>query len=159
MQTASGELNWNLLEGYLSPAFLNNLRQKVCRLEGKVRVGFTGEKSRIVASENSSDVYFVSFTGDAQFSCTCTTFKTFQLCSHTLASAKDTGDFNNFINLVVRNKTKRVTPACFSGGCQNAGKKPNENTRKRKNTSDLVPAGERKTLKETLEDVDADEQV
>jgi len=79
MQTASGELNWNLLEGYLSPAFLNNLRQKVCRLEGKVRVGFTGEKSRIVASENSSDVYFVSFTGDAQFSCTCTTFKTLNI--------------------------------------------------------------------------------
>jgi len=166
MQVGSNlEESWDNLEDYLSPGFVQDMKQKMFRLatDKKIRIGFGGPKSRIISSTSATgEVHFVSCHNFHEFKCTCANYKSFKVCSHSLASANDNNLLAEFISSVVKKSHKpQLTPIATSGGSKFAGQKPNQSTRKRprsnKESRHEIP--NRQTLKEALNDIEADEQL
>jgi len=147
------------LEGHMSTSIIENLEQKVKRLKGKMRDGFHGPKSRIFGSENGKDIYAVHATNGSNYTCTCTMYKTYSLCSHSLATAHDNKCLQDFLKVALK-KPNNITPPATSGASKNAGKKTSQrSSRKRKSTSTNDVPPRRETLGEILARTEADEEI
>ena len=156
----------NLLEpiGLLSQAFLpsqvSSMKAKVERiLDGKIRLGFSGPKSRIVSSDSGTEPHLVSAVGIHKYTCdaSCMQFKSYKICSHTLATAADNRELQDFVDAYLSgNNPRNVTPAATAGGNKMAGRKPGDHPRVRKRctaTEEQVP---RCTLGDVLSNITPD---
>ena len=149
----------------LSQAFLPSevsaIKAKVERIvDGNIRLGFSGPKSRIVCSDSGTEPHLVSAAGIHKYTCdtSCMQFKSRKICSHTLAAAADNKDLQEFVDAYLSgNIPHNATPAATAGGNKMAGRKPGDRPRMRKRRSETenvqVP---RCTLGEVLSDIPPD---
>lgn len=145
--------------GNLSPSFLPSeilaLKAKVARiLDGNIRLGFTGPKSRIVSSDSGGQPHIVSTLSNHKYTCdaSCMQFKSRKVCSHTLAAAADNKDLQESVTVCLSgNITPNVKPLATAGGNKFAGRKPGDVPRVRKRSSE--PASVKCTLGEVLSDI------
>ena len=125
-------------------------------LDGNIRLGFSGPKSRIVSSDSGTQPHVVSAVSNHKYTCdaSCMQFKSRKLCSHTLAAAADNKDLQDFVDMFVSaNTTPNVTPAALARGNKSAGRKPGDNPRIRKRIQEPQSAdAARCTLGEVLSD-------
>lgn len=139
------------------PSEVSALKAKVARiLDGNIRLGFSGPKSRIVSSDSGKQPHVVSAVSNHKYACdaSCMQFKSRKLCSHTLAAAADNKDLQEFVDVYLStNVTPNVTPVATAGGNKSAGRKPGDGPRVRKKSS-KCPSVEaaRCTLGEVLSD-------
>lgn len=145
--------------GQLSVSFLPSevsaLKAKVARiLDGNIRLGFSGPKSRLVSSDSGTQPHSVSAVGIHKYACdsACMQFKSRRVCSHTLAAAADNKDLQEFVDAYLSGSiSHNATPAATAGGNKFAGRKPGDAPRVRKKGSKPVAA--RCTLGEVLSDI------
>ena len=76
------------------------IKEKVQRiLNGNIRRGFDGVKSRLVSSDSRQQPHVILNPGMQRYVCgtPCFQFQTFKICSHTLAVAADNNELSQFI--------------------------------------------------------------
>ena len=143
------------------PSEVSALKAKVARiLDGNIRVGFSGPKSRIVCSDSGEQPHLVSAVSNHKYKCdaSCLQFRARKVCSHTLAAASDNKDLQEFVN-VYRSEdiTPNITPVATAGGNKFAGRKPGDVPRVRRRSSEPLSAvAGRSTLGEVLSDIPPD---
>ena len=137
------------------PYHVSALKAKVARiLDGNIRLGFSGPKSRLVSSDSGTQPHSVSAVGIHKYACdsACMQFKSRRLRSHTLAAAADNKDLQEFVDAYLSGSiSHNATPAATAGGNKFAGRKPGDAPRVRKKGSEPVAA--RCTLGEVLSDI------
>lgn len=151
----------DLLSGSFLPGEIFSLKAKAQRiLNGNIRLGFSGPKSRIVCSDSGLQPHVVSAVGNNSYKCdsSCMHFKTHKICSHTLATAAENKDLHEYVNCFIsKNISHNITPISHARGNKFAGRKPGESQRVRKRKNKVVDThGTRSTLGETLRDVQPD---
>ena len=151
--------NLDLLVGYLSEGMVKSLKEKVGRLQKFVKDGFEGEK--IVKSEsapvNPHSITAIAKNGKVHYACDgppCHTYKTYQVCAHTLAAALDEGKLFQLLEWVVKYGRKKYTPSATAKSSSNAGRKGTQKPRKRASTT-ITTDSKRLKLAEVL---DSDEE-
>ena len=83
------------------------LKFKVERiLNGNIREGFHGPKSRIVPSESGSQPHVIKCTSEHNYVCCtpCLQFQMHSICSHSLAASADNNDLHCYVDLYLRKK-------------------------------------------------------
>ena len=123
-------------------------------LDGNIRLGFSGPKTRIVSSDSGSQPHSVTPVGTHKYACdaSCMQFKSRGICSHTLAAAPDNKDLHEFVHAHLSESTSHnATPAATARGNRFAGRKPGDSPRVRRKVREPAPA--RCTLGEVLADI------
>ena len=148
----------NRLNDILTLGSLAHIKIKVRRLlQGGIRQGFSSPKSRVVQSESSEIPHVVTFTGTLYKCDGCLNYKTFEICSHSLAAASDNNNLDGYIDNLLqhrRNKSANLTPVSTIDSCKNAGRKPGATVRKRPKKVDMLKPS--LSLKEALQDIQPD---
>lgn len=125
-------------------------------LDGGIRLGFSGPKSRIVSSDSGTQPHVVSAVSNHKYTCdaSCMQFRSRKLCSHTLAAAADNKDLLEFVEVYLSaNITPNVTPVATAGENKSAGRKPGDVPRVRKRSTEPASADAAMcTLEEVLSD-------
>ena len=150
----------DLLVGYISEEFVKNIKRKVVRLRKHIRQGFDSEESRLVKSESSNAVHSITCTKTrgVRYVCDCQTCKSFEVCAHSLAAALDNRLMTAFINSLISNGSKRITPLATARSSSNAGRKASKQPRKRKPcVTDNGYHKKQFKLSDALKDIEADE--
>lgn len=142
----------------LKENFTNNhveaMKTKVKRIiNGNIRQGFSGPKSRLVPSESGTQPYAITCPARFNYMCSnsCIQFKSQKICSHTLAAATDNGELSEFLDIFLSKGTQtNLTTLATANVSRNSGKKPGQTSRKRKSGRDASSSNVRQTLKEAL---------
>ena len=100
---------------------VSSMKVKVERiLDGKMRlIGFSGPKSCIVSGDSGTEPHSVSAVGIHKYTCdaSCMQFKSYIICSHTLAAAADNRKLQEFVDAYLSgNIPRNVTTAATAGG-------------------------------------------
>ena len=107
-----------LLSVSFLPSEVSAVKAKVQSiLNGNIRFGFSGPKSRIVCSDLGLQPRSVLAVGSHSYKCdsSCMHFKSHKICSHTLATASDNKDLQEFVNgYISKNILHNMTPACWA---------------------------------------------
>ena len=142
MENESNSLEelWDKLEDYLLSGFVQSNR---CTALRKRYVQDSKGPSHKSSAAATWQVHFVSCKNSVNdFTCTCANFKSFNVCSHGLAAAKDNIVLTNFISLVVKkpqkpSKKPNLAPIDTFSGSKYFGQMPNQSTRKRPRSNKL----------------------
>ena len=137
------------------------IKEKVQRiLNGNIRRGFDGVKSRLVSSDSRQQPHVILNPGMQRYVCgtPCFQFQTFKICSHTLAVAADNNELSQFIAYFIETyRSPNLAAAATANVSRHSGKKPGQTSRKRKATPVASSAlNNRPTLKEVLANTPSD---
>ena len=159
-QTLSKE--FQKLAAKFSDDQVSAMKSKVERiLDGNIRQGFNGHKSRLVPSESASQPHVIKCLGEHNYVCCtpCLQFQMHNICSHSLAAAADNHDINMYVDLyLAKNKQTNLTAASMAKVSRNVGKKPGHTIRKKNipNREESVDPSQKRTLGEVLSVIPAD---
>ena len=143
-----------------SEVLVDALKAKAERLlNGNIRQGFNGPKSRIIQSESGNQPHIVTCVNDHKYVCNtpCLQYKMHEICSHTLAAAADNQNLGCFVSMfLAKDKLANLTAGSIANTSRHAGKKPGHTSRKRNKGNKSVENLPKVTLGEVLRDIPPD---